>query len=185
MMSIPECPPLQLATDRRWVKYLPSGTPVVLYGISAVASRPPAQPIYSSPSVSESRFISISPWSMPGLRALAPVMPVSSSMVTSTSRGPCLSSPDSSTERAIETPTPLSAPSVVPQAFTHSPSTRVSIGSFSKSCSTSEFFCGTMSICPWRITPLRFSMPGVAGFLIIILPISSLMVSSPSDFPKL
>ena len=50
-------------------------------------------------------------------------------------------------KRQVATPMPLSAPKVVPLAFSHSPSISVSIGSVRKSCFTSLFFSHTMSMC--------------------------------------
>ena len=52
----------------------------------------------------------------------APVSPVSSSMVKRNSSGPCATSSLSITASAAATPTPLSAPRVVPSAFSQSPS---------------------------------------------------------------
>ena len=77
------------------------------------------------------------------------------------------------------TPMPSSDPNVVPLAFTHSPSTYVSMGSFSKSCVLSEVFCGTMSMCACNTTVLRFSMPGVAGLRITMFSPPSLNASMP------
>src|SRR5574344_803705 len=70
------------------------GVLMLLYLKSAVASSPPAQPMQSSSSSSESRLIRMSPFSTPGFRQPAPVIPVSSSYVTRPSTGPCLMSLD-------------------------------------------------------------------------------------------
>ncbi|CSC09749.1 Uncharacterised protein [Vibrio cholerae] len=56
------------------------------------------------------------------MRPKAPVMPASSSIVSRTSIGPCWISLEASTARQEAMPIPLSAPSVVPLAVTHSPS---------------------------------------------------------------
>ena len=65
----------------------------------------------------------MSPFSQFGRMPFAPSMPVSSVAVISTSIGPCGMSFDNSTAIPVATPMPLSAPSVVPSAVTHSPST--------------------------------------------------------------
>ncbi len=64
---------------------------------------------------------------------VAPVSPLSSSMVKSSSRGPCATSSASISASMAATPIPLSAPSVVPCAVSHSPSRSGRIGSFEKS----------------------------------------------------
>ena len=114
------------------------------------------------------------PETMAGSRALAPVRPVSSSTVHRISSGPWTASGSSATAMAVATPMPLSAPRVVPSALTQSPSTRTSMGSFTKSKSTSEFFSQTMSRWPWRITVGADSWPGVAGTFTARLPVASL-----------
>ena len=86
----------------------------------------------SSPSSSESRFIKISPFKNPGFNPNAPVIPVSSSIVKIASIGPCSMSLASRIASDVATPIPLSAPSVVPVAFTHPPSICGLIGSVSK-----------------------------------------------------
>ena len=58
------------------------------------------------------RPLSISPDS-----SAAPVSPVSSSIVNSSSSGPCTSSLDSRIASMVATPIPLSEPSVVPVAL--------------------------------------------------------------------
>ena len=87
-ISPPECPPLKPFTCTLQQKY-PAGTSTSLYINSATESIPPAQPIKSSPSSSESRFSKISPFMKPSFKAKAPVSPVSSSTVNRHSRGPC------------------------------------------------------------------------------------------------
>ena len=49
------------------------------------------------------------------------------------------------TASAAATPTPLSAPSVVPSAFSQSPSRFTLMGSVSKLCAVPSFFSHTMS----------------------------------------
>ena len=143
-MSQPECPPFNPLTVTLNA-VMPEGTLTSLYLSIPFALVPPAHPINNWPSSSESRFINISPFSRPGFKPNAPVIPVSSSTVKSASIGPCSISFDSSTASAVATPIPLSPPRVVPVAFTQPSTMRGLIGSFRKSCSTSEFFCGTMS----------------------------------------
>ena len=147
-------------------------------------SIPPAEPITNFPQVSESRLKRMSPCSSPPGSALAPNMPVSSSAVMSASTGPCFISLDSITAMMAATPSPSSAPSVVPLAFTHSPSIQGSMGSVSKLWVDSGVFCGTMSMCACRMTPLRFSMPGVAGLRMTILSAGSLNTSTPAFVPQ-
>ena len=139
----------------------------------ATVSIPPAQPMKSSPSSSESRLTRYLPVSMPSPRPKAPVRPVSSSTVKSASIAGCSRVLSSNTANAAAIPIPQSAPRVVPLALTHSPSMYVSIGSFSKSNSTLEFFSHTMSMCDWRITAGRSSKPGVAALRITTLPVAS------------
>ena len=180
LMSQPECPPLQprIATRKAMS---PSSVSTGSKSKVAVVSTPPAQPTYSSPSLSESRLIKVLPFSTPPSRANAPYIPVSSSTVKSASKGGCTTSLSARIAIAVATPIPLSAPRVVPLAVTHSPfsSTYASMGSFSKSNTLSEFFCGTISKCPCRIIPGWLSIPALAGLRIRTLPISSTMVSRP------
>ena len=132
LMSKPECPPFNPVTFRRnEMDSAGTGTSVKLNSMQA--SSPPAQPTYNSPSSSESMLIRMSPFSIPDFRPLAPSIPVSSVAVNNASTGPCERSFDARTAIAAATPIPLSAPSVVPLAFTHSPSMMVSIGSLAKS----------------------------------------------------
>ena len=84
----------------------------------------------------------------------------------------------------VATPNPLSAPKVVPLARTQSPSTYMAMPWVSKSNTVSLFFWCTISKCDCITTLVRFSMPGVAGFLMITLPTASTRVSSPSCLPK-
>ena len=145
---------------------------------------PPADPITNLPQCSESRFSRMSPMSSPSGRSLAPYIPVSSSAVMRASTGPCCMSLASMTAMMAATPMPLSAPSVVFLAFTQSPSIHVSIGSVSKLCVLSGVFCGTMSMCACSMMPFLFSIPGVAGFRITILPAGSLNASTPFSAAK-
>ena len=119
-------------------------------------------------------------WRMP----FAPSIPVSSVAVINTSTGPWGISFDNRIAIPVATPIPLSAPRVVPSAVTHSPSIYASIGSLVKSCCLSSFFWGTMSRWPCRITPLRFSIPGVAGLLNNILLASSISAWIPFSFAQ-
>ena len=96
-------------------------------------SIPPAQPIVNSSSSSESRLSNIFPVNISLFRPLAPVIPLSSSTVNNASIGGWGISVDSKIVIAAATPMPLSAPNVVPFAFTQSPSIIILIPSFSKS----------------------------------------------------
>ena len=150
----------------------------------AVTSIPPAQPISISSSSSVSRFNKISPVNWPGFKPSAPVIPVSSSMVKSASIAGWAMSLLSKILIMAATPSPLSAPKVVPLAFTQSPSTYISIPCVSKSKSTSLFFWQTMSRWDCKTTVWRFSIPAVAGFLMITFPTSSTEVGKPRFSPK-
>ena len=77
-------------------------------------------------------FRRMSPFNVSAERWLTPYMHVSSSAVMRASRGPCLMSVLSMTAMMAATPIPSSLPSVVPFAFTQSPSMYVSMGSVSK-----------------------------------------------------
>lgn len=132
-----------------------------------------------SPSVSVSRLRSISPSSSPSGSAFAPTMEVSSSAVMSAFRGSCLRVLSSMIAIMAATPIPSSAPRVVLLAYTQSPSMCVSIGSVSKLCADAGDFCGTMSMCACRMIPLRFSMPGDAGFFMTMFPAGSWNASTP------
>ena len=155
-----------------------------LYSSVAVMSSPPALPMTNFPHVSESRLSSMSPLSSSSGRSFAPYMPVSSSAVMRASTGPCFSSLSSMTAIMAATPMPLSEPSVVPRAFTQSPSMYVSMGSVSKLWVLSFDFCGTMSMCACRITPLRPSIPGLAGLRMTMFPAGSLKASTPARAAK-
>ena len=71
------------------------------------------------------------------------------------------------------TPSPLSAPSVVPFAPSHSPRCSKEIGSSSKSCVVSAFFSVTMSRCPWSTTGAAPSPPFCPGRFSSTLPTAS------------
>ena len=77
-MSMPEWPPWRPLTVS-FKPFQPGFVGYLRYLNSAETSRPPAQPTHSSPSSSESRLMRMSPFRTPGFRAVAPVMPVSSS----------------------------------------------------------------------------------------------------------
>ena len=126
----------------------------------------------------------MSPCICPAGRSLAPYIPVSSSAVMSPSIGPCTRVLSSITAIIAATPIPSSAPRVVLRALTHSPSTQASIGSVSKLCVLSLLFCGTISMCACMMTPLRFSIPGVAGLRITMFPAGSLNASTPAFLAK-
>ena len=100
-------------------------------------------------------------------------------MVNRNSSGPWERSLASITASAAATPMPLSAPSVVPSAWTQSPSSTGVIGSFSKSCFLPSFFSHTMSRWPCRIVGLADSRPLVAALLTMTLPAASCRADSP------
>ena len=115
---------------------------------------------------------------------MAPVIPVSSSIVNSASRAGCSISLLSKIAIILATPKPLSAPSVVPLAFTQSPSTYILIPLVSKSKSVSLFFWCTISRCACSTIGFLSSIPAVAGFLITTFPVSSTRVSRLRLFPN-
>ena len=147
-------------------------------------SIPPAEPMTNLPHVSESRFRRMSPCSSPAGSSLAPNMPVSSSRVMSASIGPCFRLLSSITDMMAATPSPLSAPNVVPLAFTQPLSIQGRMGSVSKLCVDSVSRSGTMSMWACRMTPLRFSMPADAGLRITMFPAGSLKASTPASLAK-
>ena len=128
----------------------------------------------NSPSLSWSIFSRMSPFSVSAAKWFTPHMQVSSSLVMRASSGPCCSVSSSKTAMMQATPMPSSLPSVVPLAFSHSPSIHVSMGSVSKLCVLSSVFCGTMSMWACIVQTLRFSKPGVAGLCITMLSPPSL-----------
>ena len=128
---------------------------------------------------SESRFSIMRPSRNPGCISKAPVRPVSSSMVHSTSNGPWTTSVDSTIARAVATPMPLSAPNVVPWAYRRSPRRSGLMGSVEKSWVTSAFFSQTMSRWPWSTTAGALSRPAVPPFRTKTLPAASRLCSRP------
>ena len=143
-MSIPECPPFRPATLSLWTLRPELGATRET-GRVATVSDPPAQPMVSSPSSSLSRLRSLVAFIHPARNAFAPVSPVSSSTVMRTSRGGWTRSRWERAASAAATPTPLSAPRVVPRARSTSPSFTTFIGSFAKSWTVPSFFSQTMS----------------------------------------
>ena len=105
-----------------------------------VISTPPAQPIHISSSSSVSRLSKIFPVNIEFERFKAPVIPVSSSIVNNASIFGWEISLLSKTAIIAATPSPLSAPRVVPSALIQSPSTYILIPEVKKSKSTSLFF---------------------------------------------
>ena len=138
-MSIPECPPCNpLIAILKAVVF--SGVVSSVYLLVAVTSIPPAHPMSISSSSSVSRFKRISPVKIPPSKPIAPVIPVSSSMVNKASIAGCLISSEDSIAIIVATPKPLSAPNVVPSAVTQSPFICILIPSVSKLKTVSEFF---------------------------------------------
>ena len=125
------------------------------------------------------------PLTILGSRPVAPVSAVSSSMVNSSSSGPCTTDGSSAEAMAAATPMPLSAPSVVFLEVTHSPSMTAGIGSLSKSKVKSLFFSATMSRWPCRMTIGAFSWPLDAGTATHTLPTESSRTSKPRPVAQL
>ena len=85
-MSIPECPPFKPPTVSLNIR-ASAGTGSIRTLREIVVSTPPAQPMVNTPSSSESRLIRVRPFTKPGFNAFAPLSPVSSSTVKSSSSG--------------------------------------------------------------------------------------------------
>mmetsp|Transcript_28255 Transcript_28255/g.90387 ORF Transcript_28255/g.90387 Transcript_28255/m.90387 type:complete len:233 (+) Transcript_28255:2742-3440(+) len=132
--------------------------------------------------------MSVEPLMRLGSKPIAPVKPVSSSIVKRHSSGGSVAVSSCSSARMVAQPTPLSAPSVVPSAVSHSPwasLTRVKrMGSVSKSNSVSAFFSHTMSTWPWSTTGAASSPPLRPGNLSTRLPTSSCFHSRPRSSAK-
>ena len=154
MPECPPCNPLTLITIG-----VTSSVTVMSEEVNwNVASRPPAQPINSSPSSSESRLIIAGAVSHSGWMAWTPPMPISSSQVKINSSGGWTISSLNATANAIASPIPLSAPSVVSLAQTQSSLMTGLIGSVMKSWLVVSPFCATMSKCAWIATAGRFAI---------------------------
>ena len=182
-ISMPEWPPAKPLTVI-WKHWQESGKASGAYDPVATISTPPAQPMVSSSSSSVSKFSIIWPVKWPACNSLAPVIPVSSSIVNNASMGGWSMSVEANTDMMAATPRPLSAPSVVPLALTQSPSTSIWMPCESKSNSVSAFFWCTMSKCDCKTTVFDFSLPAVAGLRIMTLPAWSTLVSKLSDSPN-
>ena len=117
-----------------------SGAGAVARSRVSWVSPPPAHPTYRIPSSSESRFINCRPCTSPPSSRAAPVSPVSSSIVNSSSSGPCGNAVSPITASMAATPMPLSDPSVVPVAVRYSPCTCGTMASAAKSNAMSAFF---------------------------------------------
>ena len=152
-ISTPECPPWSPPTVISYTvctffddaSLLPSS-------ISHCALTPPAQLTKSTPSVSESIFISLLAVISLVSSACAPSMPISSSLVSTAWIGGCSIVSDASIASIYATAIPSSPPSVVPSAHTLSPSVHKSILSSSIFLWQSALFSHTISICPWSIS---------------------------------
>src|SRR5258708_6526798 len=112
---------------------------------------------------------------------LAPVSPVSSSTVNSSSSGPCASSGSSAAAIEDATPSPLSAPSVVvcPALPTQSPRRSQRIGSRDQSCAWPSAAPATMSTWLCSTTVGADSSPGEAGTRTTRLPAASAAHDQP------
>ena len=155
----PPLPPLAVTPSVTWSPSADSRGALMRIHVSVL----PAHPTVSRPSSSLSRLTRIEPVTSAGSSAFAPSSPTSSATVIRSSSGPCGSDSSSTSAIIAAIATPSSAPSVVPSAFSHSPSRtsaiRPSAGSFGLDGSRSQ----TMSRWPWSVTTGAFSRPGVAG----------------------
>ena len=177
-MFIPECPPRPpLTVTAR--ETAPAAGASRGASIRIQVSVLPAQPTVSFPSSSLSRLTRTEPVTSAGSRAFAPSRPTSSATVIRSSSGPC--GRDSSSTSAIiaAMATPSSAPSVVPSAFSQSPSRtsamRPSAGSLGLDGSRSQ----TMSRWPCSTTVGADSRPCVAGTRMTRLRPASCWSSKP------
>ena len=146
-MSLPECPPF---SPRIFMETgtISCGASSEENGIFIWTFAPPQQLATNTPSSSESRLISLLPFSTEASKFIAPPIPTSSSVVNKHSRGGCSISSASIRASPMATAIPLSAPSVVPSALSQSPSTTSFIPSVLKSCSVFLSFSQTISRCP-------------------------------------
>ena len=119
------------------------------------------------------------PCTRPPSRRAAPVSPVSSSMVNSSSSGPCGNAVSPITASIAATPMPLSDPRVVPAAVRYSPCISGTMASVAKSNATSAFFSCTMSRWDWRTVMPAPSWPVVAGLRTTRLPAASAWWARP------
>ena len=155
----PPCPPLTVTASVAAPSAAGSRGASMWIQVSVL----PAQPTVRRPSSSLSRLRRIEPVSSDPSSAFAPSSPTSSATVMSSSSGPCASESSSTSAIIAAIATPSSAPSVVPSAFSQSPSRtsaiRPSAGSFGLDGSRSH----TMSRCPWRMSVGACSRPSLAG----------------------
>ena len=171
-MLLPECPPRPpLTVTASAVAPPPTGDRGRSMWIQV--SVLPAQPTVSRPSSSLSRLSSTDPVSIDPSRAFAPSRPTSSATVISSSSGPCGRAGSSASAIMAAIATPSSAPSVVPSAFSHSPSRTSSMRPCAGSLGLSGRRSQTMSRWPCRITVGAPSRPGVAGTRTTTFPAAS------------
>ena len=135
---------------------------------------PPAQPMNSWPSSSESRLMRILPVKKPFSRPKAPSMPVSSEMVNRHSSLPMGSFPARRARQAA-IPMPSSAPKVVFLAIIQPSSISYGMGWVRKSNWKSGFFSQTMSWWAWRTSVGTFSLPLLASLVMSTLPVLSVL----------
>ena len=135
---------------------------------------PPAQPMNSWPSSSESRLMRIFPLKKPFSKPKAPSMPVSSEMVNRHSSLPMGSFPARRARQAA-TPMPSSAPRVVSLAIIQPSSTTYWMGWVLKSKFTPGFFSQTMSWWACRTSVGTFSLPLAASLVMSTLPVLSVL----------
>ena len=121
-------------------------------GIVQDATQPPAQLTVKTPSCSESRLISRRPCKSDTSSAAAPSIPISSSVVKTTSSAGRGIDGLSRIASAIATAIPSSPPSVVPSARTKSPSMTSCGPSRSISIGFPAAFSQTISKWPCKIT---------------------------------
>ena len=142
-ISAPECPPSKPVIFR--LNFCPF-CKVLCTGIFECNDIPPAHPVRKCPSSSLSIFSILCPVIIERSISAAPSIPISSSTVIITSSFGCAISLDSKIASAYATAIPSSPPSVVPFAFTKSPSIKISRLSFVKSILQPFSFSQTISI---------------------------------------
>src|SRR5271157_3372669 len=152
-MSTPEWPPARPEILMRHASPEGAGRRAILR--RATELTPPAQPMQRVSSSSLSRLRKYLDLRSPPGNWQAPVRPLSSSIVNTNSSGPWATVSLSMTASAAATPTPSSAPRVVPSALSQSPSTTRRMGSVSKLWTVPSFFSQTMSRWPWMAAGAR------------------------------
>ena len=157
-------------------------------GMRTKTREPPALPMITSCSCSESRLSRMRPVTSRGSTPAAPLKSSSSSTVKRSCNGgsgdrsmPAGSEAASAAiARATATPIPSSAPSVVPGACTHPSATTGKTPSTAGSVPAPASASQTMSRCAWRTTVSASDDPGTSA---TTLPTRSALATRPS-FPR-